>query len=953
MEQKKVFISYSWDSDEHKNWVSKLAGDLERLNDFHVIWDGYDLDSFVDKNLFMEDAVTHADFTIIVATTAYAAKADNREGGVGIETFLNTAKHWQKMLESKRSNSIVVLKERDSMPTYLKGHFYVDFTNESNYHAQFHELINKLNEKPKYKRPQKNQISSEVKAYQLTKAAEIIGIGARNRKCVISTQEGTDFSGSNRVKFELWETNTPAQVHILALHNNININQTLRRAVDEIIHRKIPITNLTVLRPKEKRKNSESIDTIFLEKSGRTFNSLNLVELTYEDYVWNYCIDESFKTTEAPDAIDFYTSQELASASQTYGSAINHLIEKLTNESGCCTQLVIGSGGIGKTSLCLSLVQKLIETHGKKILTVLIRSEDIRKYLETADVSPPVVQSIYDIYELQAKYLKHVNLFDKKTFELSIVSGSIAIIIDGLDELSSVFKEKFDLKSFLKSIDSLHTELGYGRILLTTRDNSLVSTAEIEQLSFDSYELLGFKIENCKNYLRRRFRAYDSTDATCNKITAKVQESLLYGENRIIPFFVDVIANIYEENILQHDSLDFEIKLDSPPYPSLNEITDHILYSICEREKTRHKLSIEPSDLIELFCYMNQEFGEVWSIDSVKDTASAFFGNNGENLDEYIRKNPLLKAESGNVRFKYDFLHSYFNSLNLFNGFISSNTSITFAQSVAKLTHDSSEMKDVSKFYNGRYDEFLLSAQNLILDYKVKLAAIKKQVERSSVISAIENIIFLSHSIKNTTKETFTSDVKNIYQQNDATIEYLYIKGDLPPFDFTGVTVTHSRFKNYPKFLGSKFDGATFIYSDFVSCHNDSYRNSDLLKAKIDKSTCSLGDLSDSVVMLDNTSKINSQLLRDEAESFLSSFYRGSIFRDNNTVHMNFSNHIPGLKRKAFNKLLSNNFIVVSSEKEVDTFYKIGDSFKESVRKFLNDGYKDGKMKSFLRFIEG
>lgn len=953
MEPKKVFISYSWDSEEHQNWVSKLAEDLERLNDFHVIWDGYDLDSFVDKNLFMEDAVTKADYTIVVATKAYADKADTRKGGVGIETYLNAAKHWQKMLEAKRTNSIVVLRERDATPTYLKGHFYVDFTNEDEYPKQVIELVNKLLEKPKFKRPQKNNAPLDVKAYQLTKAAEIIGISARNRKCIISTQEGTDFSGANRIKYELWETNNLAQVHILALHNNININQTLRRAVDDIISRKIKIENLTVLRPKERRKNTESIDEMFSEKSGHDFNALNLVELTYEDYIWNYCIDESFKAIEAPDAIDFYTAQELAGPSQTYSSAVNHLLGELTNDSGCCTQLVIGSGGIGKTSLCLSLAQKLIQEHGKKILTVLIRSEDIRKYLETAEVSPPVIQNIYDIYELQAKYLKHVNLFDKKTFELSIVSGNIAIIIDGLDELSSVFKEKFDLKSFLKSIDSLHTELGYGRILLTTRDNSLASTAALEELSFNSYELLGFKIENCKSYLRRRFRTYDDTDATCNKITAKVKESLLYGENRIIPFFVDVIANIYEENIQQNDSLDFEIKLDSPPYPSLNEITDHILYSICEREKKRHKLNIEPSDLINLFCYLNHEVGEVWTLDAVQETASAFFGNNAENLDGYIRKNPLLKSENNTLKFKYDFLHSYFNSLNLFDGFIAFNTSLNFAQSVGKLTTDSSEMKDISKFYHERFEEFVVSAQKLVAEYKVKIIASKKQIEKHAYISAIENIILLAHAIKKTTKESFSTDVKNIYQQKENAIDHLYIKGDLPPFDFTDTTVAHSRFKNYPKFLGSKFEGATFLYSDFTNCHNDNYRNSDLLKAKIDKSTCQLGDLSDSVVMLDATSKITSQLLREEAESFLSSFYRGSAFRDNNTVHISFSNHIPGLKRKAFNKLISNNFIAVSAEKEVDTFYKVSETFKQSVRKFLNDGYKDGKMKSFLKFIEG
>ncbi|WP_432420490.1 SEFIR domain-containing protein [Pectobacterium brasiliense] len=38
-----IFISYSWDGDEHQEWVRKLADSLEVDNEYHVVWDGYDL----------------------------------------------------------------------------------------------------------------------------------------------------------------------------------------------------------------------------------------------------------------------------------------------------------------------------------------------------------------------------------------------------------------------------------------------------------------------------------------------------------------------------------------------------------------------------------------------------------------------------------------------------------------------------------------------------------------------------------------------------------------------------------------------------------------------------------------------------------------------------------------------------------------------------------------------
>ena len=40
-QNKKVFISYSWDSEEHKNWVLKLATDL-RSHGVDVIFDQWD-----------------------------------------------------------------------------------------------------------------------------------------------------------------------------------------------------------------------------------------------------------------------------------------------------------------------------------------------------------------------------------------------------------------------------------------------------------------------------------------------------------------------------------------------------------------------------------------------------------------------------------------------------------------------------------------------------------------------------------------------------------------------------------------------------------------------------------------------------------------------------------------------------------------------------------------------
>lgn len=83
----KVFISYSWTSEEHVAWVLDLA---EKLVDdgVDVILDRWDLKPGQDKYHFMEQMVKDETVTkvLIVCDKAYADKADRRAGGVGTET---------------------------------------------------------------------------------------------------------------------------------------------------------------------------------------------------------------------------------------------------------------------------------------------------------------------------------------------------------------------------------------------------------------------------------------------------------------------------------------------------------------------------------------------------------------------------------------------------------------------------------------------------------------------------------------------------------------------------------------------------------------------------------------------------------------------------------------------------------------------------------------------------
>ena len=79
----KAFISDSWDSDDHKEWVRRFADELIR-NGIHVTLDQYDLPIGGDRFQFMEASVREADVVLCVCTQDYVSRANERQKGLAL-----------------------------------------------------------------------------------------------------------------------------------------------------------------------------------------------------------------------------------------------------------------------------------------------------------------------------------------------------------------------------------------------------------------------------------------------------------------------------------------------------------------------------------------------------------------------------------------------------------------------------------------------------------------------------------------------------------------------------------------------------------------------------------------------------------------------------------------------------------------------------------------------------
>ena len=138
----KAFISYAYDSEEHKGWVRKLASDL-RAHGVDVILDQWDARLGDDLAFFMEQGLTSSHVVICVCSELYKIKADNLSGGVGYEKRIISASMFSGCNSSYvipivRNNSRV-----DKLPFFLSGLKYEDF-DKIDYYSAYDALLKRV-----------------------------------------------------------------------------------------------------------------------------------------------------------------------------------------------------------------------------------------------------------------------------------------------------------------------------------------------------------------------------------------------------------------------------------------------------------------------------------------------------------------------------------------------------------------------------------------------------------------------------------------------------------------------------------------------------------------------------------------------------------------------------------------------------------------------------------------
>ena len=152
----KLFISYSWSSPEHEEWVIALATQL-RESGVDVILDKWDLKEGNDAYAFMEKMVTDPEIkkVALICDRIYTEKADGRSGGVGTETQIITPEVYSKQDQNKFVAIIAERNERGNpfLPAYYKSRIYIDLSISDSYEAGFEQFLRWAFDKPLYPKP--------------------------------------------------------------------------------------------------------------------------------------------------------------------------------------------------------------------------------------------------------------------------------------------------------------------------------------------------------------------------------------------------------------------------------------------------------------------------------------------------------------------------------------------------------------------------------------------------------------------------------------------------------------------------------------------------------------------------------------------------------------------------------------------------------------------------------
>jgi hypothetical protein len=155
-----VFISYSWDSEEHKAWVKRLADRLNEENGIDVWLDQYQL-AGTSLTAFMQDGLKNADKVLVIGTPNYKKKAESHKGETNVEDQIINIHMSRDFTTTK---FIPILRKgsyTESFTILVRDPIGYDFSDDASFESELQMLIEGLTE-GLIRTPKDNQTNQSI-----------------------------------------------------------------------------------------------------------------------------------------------------------------------------------------------------------------------------------------------------------------------------------------------------------------------------------------------------------------------------------------------------------------------------------------------------------------------------------------------------------------------------------------------------------------------------------------------------------------------------------------------------------------------------------------------------------------------------------------------------------------------------------------------------------------------
>lgn len=374
----------------------------------------------------------------------------------------------------------------------------------------------------------------------------------------------------------------------------------------------------------------------------KRFEQMNIGEIkttTIDQWITNTCQE----ILEGVDSSEYFMSYEerktfISPSIEGQDTEAFSVLEKwLDYPNGMPIMLINGAGGIGKTTLIKYFLAK---KSTKKAL--LLNAVEIIPELQKKERI-----TFSDFYDCVADQYNN-NFAWKDSLNLAVSAGKIIIVIDGLDEIISALKDKFDIEDFFNSIQENYTSLFRTRIIVSCRDTQWKPTNSLTMMH--TITLKEFNEEQVKKY----FGTLEPKQQ--NKALAMAKKICV--NNKFIPY---ILSMIKDGKIDENDTESIQEMQIACLLPE--EINDRIIYKVCEREKNKQSMALTIDEQITIFTEIATKYNGRLTDTHFDDLGKKY---KKAKISEALKKHPILALEKEDIFvFRYEFWNNWFKMLSI------------------------------------------------------------------------------------------------------------------------------------------------------------------------------------------------------------------------------------------------------------------------------------------------